>query len=58
MRDSHIRDLALECLQLADPREHAPEDVVARAAIYLAFVTGEDTDDAKAKLDAVRKITS
>jgi|GEM_PF-6970752 len=59
MRNDPERELALECLRLAVGHV-APfsGDAIPVAAEYFAFVTGTDTDDAKAKLEAVRKAVS
>lgn len=51
MRDLDEQRIALECLVLA----HGD---IADAMAFLAFVTGTDEDDAKAKLDAVRAAVS
>ncbi len=49
MRHFEEQRLALECLRIADGN-------VERARALLAFVTGKEADDAKAKLDAVRAV--
>ena len=48
MRDIEEQRLALECLKLAG-------GCIRHAEGMLAFVTGRDADDAKAKLEAVRE---
>lgn len=48
MRPEFEQSLALECLKLA-------LGDLAEAESYFAFVTGRKTDDAKARLDAVRE---
>lgn len=57
MRNPGEQKAALECLRLAAGAQCAaappPHAVVERAAAYLAFVTGQEEDDAKRKLDAV-----
>ena len=61
MRSEPDRALALDCLKLADCNGASAEcakSVVERAARYYDFVTGSDTDDAKAMLEAVRAAVS
>lgn len=54
MRDHEDRAIALECLRLAISAQAIdPIDIAGR---MLAFVTGTDGDDSKAKLAAVREV--
>jgi len=59
MRTNEQCEHALACLSLAlsysELLEGPPLD---NAAAFFAFVTGWPADDAKAKLDAVRKVVS
>lgn len=54
MRDIEEQQIALDCLRLAHKPHASASTNVDRAAAYLAFVTGQDEDGARAKLDAVR----
>lgn len=58
MRSIEEQNVALECLKLAHNPEARVEDVVQRAATFYAFVAGQDVDDARRKLDAVRDAVS
>lgn len=51
MRWTDEQQVALECLKIA-------EGNIPAARAMLAFVTGRDADDAKDKLEEVRKIVS
>lgn len=51
MRDIEEQRIALECLKLA-------EGDLGLADAFIAFVTGEEQDDAKSKLNAVREVVS
>lgn len=56
MRDEQQQRIALECLKLAVTNADVMHlDPLENAARFYAFVTGEDADDAKAKLAAVRE---
>ena len=58
MRNEHDQAMAVECLKLAVgtlPQTCDGGYAIEVAGIMLAFVTGTDADDAKHKLDAVRK---
>jgi len=57
MRNIQEQTFALECLKLAVAcTEVGPLCPVDRAAQFYAFVTGEDADDSRAKLAAVREV--
>lgn len=57
MRNPGEQKAALECLRLAAGAQCAaappPRVIVERAAVYLAFVTGAEEEDARRKLDAI-----
>ncbi len=54
MRNPEHLHFAHECLRLAaTSADFNPERIVADARVYLAFVTGQDADDATARLAAV-----
>lgn len=54
-RDSEERQIALECLRLANRFDSSAEVVVDDAARYFAFVTGDDSADKLAKVrEAIR----
>lgn len=56
MRSIEEQRVAFDCLKLADNQHARAEVVTERAAAFFAFVTGQDVDDAKRKLDAVREV--
>jgi len=56
MRNDQDRAIALECLRIAVSADAI--DPVEIAGKMLAFVNGEDADDSKAKLAAVREVVT
>lgn len=53
MRNQSEVVVAAQCLDLAHDPNASPEEVVARAERYFAFIMG---DDSKEKLAAVREV--
>lgn len=58
MRNYEERNLALECLRIAHNPNDGSSETVARAESYFAFVTGDNADSAKQKIDAARQFIS
>lgn len=58
MRSIEQQTVALECLRLACSREFGTLYGIDAAEKFYAFVTGQEQDDAKRKLDAVRDAIS
>lgn len=58
MRDYEQQHIALECLKLAASGRITGDGPINMAERFYAFVTGEDEDGAKAKLDAVRAVVT